>query len=101
MRDSITLGELTDFMTEETERKLKERRKMHRNDKILIVVMIAACILAGAFAVNSMRWRIKLASARAALVETQHELDDLKHDAVIRGYAERKPDGTGFEWRRK
>ena len=74
--------------------------KMHRNDIILIVAIVVCCILAGAVQGVQNISEGKLASARAALVETQRELDDLKHDAVIYGYAERGGTRHGFAWKR-
>ena len=73
---------------------------MHRNDIILIVAIVACCILAGAVQGVQSISEGRLASARAALVQTQRELDDLKHDAVVFGYAERTNGRHGFAWKR-
>jgi len=73
---------------------------MHRNDIILIVAIVACCILAGAVQGVQSISEGRLASARAALVQTQRELDDLKHDAVVFGYAERPNGRHGFAWKR-
>jgi len=74
--------------------------KMHRNDKILVIVIIVIALMAGLLSVVMMRHDTRLASARTALVQTQRELDDLKHDAVVRGYAERGGNRHGFAWKR-
>ena len=78
----------------------KPEETMHRNDKILVIVIIVIALMAGLLSVVMMRHDTRLASARAALVQTQTELDDLKHEAVIYGYAERTNGRHGFAWKR-
>ena len=73
---------------------------MHTNDKLWIATMIVAFIMAVALGVREVRHDTKLASARAALVATQAEVDDLQHDAVVLGYAERGGTRHEFAWKR-
>ena len=72
---------------------------MHTNDKILVTAMITCCVLAILVGALRMCHATELANSKRALKATQTELDDLKHEAVVRGHAQRSGSNRqGFAW---